>query len=66
VLKETVPQHWDWFDEDELVKMNMTDGNRVATVLMYLSGTAEMCRSLAHLFPAHLAALLRQLNEAVI
>ena len=34
-------QHWDWFDEEELVKMNMTDGNRVATVLMYLSGIGE-------------------------
>ena len=31
-------EHWDWFDAEELGKMNMTDGNRIATVLMYLSG----------------------------
>ena len=31
-------EHWDWFDPEELEKMNMTDGNRIATVLMYLSG----------------------------
>ena len=31
-------ENWDWFDAHELVKMNMTDGNRIATVLMYLSG----------------------------
>ncbi len=31
-------EHWDWFDAEELEKMNMTDGNRIATVLMYLSG----------------------------
>ena len=43
-LRDALPQHWDWFDEDELVKMNMMDGNRIATVLMYLSGTAELCR----------------------
>ena len=34
-------EHWDWFDQDELVRMNMTDGNRIATVLMYLSGAGR-------------------------
>jgi len=42
-------EHWDWFDAEELEKMNMTDGNRIATVLMYLSGTDRTLLSSAWL-----------------
>lgn len=34
-------EHWDWFEEDELKKMNKDDEdptNRIATILVYLSG----------------------------
>ncbi len=39
-------EHWDWFEEDELKKMNKDDEdptNRIATILVYLSGMHSGC-----------------------
>lgn len=32
-------EHWDWFEEEERKKMDIDDTNRIATILVYLSGT---------------------------
>jgi 2OG-Fe(II) oxygenase superfamily len=31
-------EHWDWFEEEERKKMDIDDTNRIATILVYLSG----------------------------
>ena len=31
-------EHWDWFEKEEMAILNMTGSNRIATVLMYLTG----------------------------
>lgn len=38
--------HWDWFDDPVKHADQMTAGNRIATVLMYLSGGLEVWRAL--------------------
>lgn len=42
-------EHWDWFDKDEMEKLKMGNSNRVATVLMYLSGERPRPAALQHI-----------------
>lgn len=34
-------EHWDWFEEEERKKMDMDETNRIATILVYLTGAAS-------------------------
>lgn len=37
-------EHWDWFEKEELKKMDENDlTNRIATILVYLSGEHLHC-----------------------
>ena len=34
-------EHWDWFEEEERKKMDIDETNRIATILVYLSGVGS-------------------------
>jgi 2OG-Fe(II) oxygenase superfamily len=45
--------HWDWFEEDERKTLDMDSNNRIATVLMYLSGETGHRHRAPHECMAH-------------
>ena len=60
-------EHWDWFEEEERKKRDIDDTNRIATILVYLSGEHTPGQSCMIHFEVYLRlAGLRRLTSSLL